>query len=135
MYSEKTNNHCALLSNLFDYRYDKLAIHVGYELQHLQRIVVAHGVSFEEFLDDVITALRHKATSTQELMLLKLDVVYGDYFPRPLSETMYPMVSALFDTVTDKIKSTIAATHLYHAGRFDYGIAKHSNHGLLFTKN
>lgn len=130
-----TNNPYASLSNPFDYRFDNVAVSIGYEFTNLQRIVVAHGVQFDEFLDDLTTALRNRATSSEELLLLKMDMAYGNYFPTAMSEQVRMIFDGLFDLVASKIKSTIDGTNLYIGDRFDYGVAKFSNHGLLFTKN
>lgn len=108
---------------------------MGIELFNLQRIVVAHGVSFEEFADDLITTMRSKSNSSQELLMFKLEMLYGDYFPIRPNEQVVKNLEFAFDAVVGKIKNTIERDQLYLGDRFDYCVTKHSNHGLLFTKN
>ena len=136
MLLEQTNNHSPLSSNPFDYRkYNRIAVHVGVDFLNLQRIVVGHGNSFSEFLEDLTTAIRCRVHSEEELFLLKMDFVFGDYLTNALGENVRPHAEALFDSVANKIKTELLQSQLYLAGRFDYSATKHSNYGLLFTKN
>lgn len=136
MLLEKTNSHLSSLSDPFDYRlHDNIVVHVGIDLLNLQRIVVGQGASFSEFLDDLSTAIRCRRHSEEELFLLKLDLVCGNYFERPIDDKARLALEQLFDVVAFKIKTELLRNDLYLAGRFDYSVSNHSNYGLLFTKN
>lgn len=136
MHLAQTNNPLQSLSNTFDYRvHDNITIHVGIELLNLQRIVVGRGVSFSEFLDDFITAIRCRRHSEEELFLLKMDMLFGNYFEAQLLPQETVALEQMFDVVAFKIKNELIRNDLYLAGRFDYSAIKHSNYGLLFTKN
>lgn len=108
---------------------------VGIEITNLKRIAMLGGVDFDELIDDIVTAIRSKECMSQELMMLKLDMLYGDYFPKQLDVAMVEALDQNFTAVVNKIKSMIENDRLFLGGRFDYRVSNHSNHGLLFTKN
>lgn len=111
------------LTDVFDYReHSSIFIPVGFELMRLKQIIETHGNSFEEFLDDFITALRIRTDSSMEYFLFKNNILYFGYLRIAPNQTTQQSISTLMDSLYQALKKQLVEEKLYVGGRFDYSV-------------
>lgn len=122
------------LTNVFDYRpCQSLFVPVGFELMTLKTLLVSHGNSFEEFLDDFTTIFKIRQATQLEYLIFKNEVMFGGYLVRTPNQNTLNALSTLLDAVFHSFKTHLNSERLYTAGRFDFSVNKATNYGILLA--